>query len=339
MDEPLLSEAMAPLGSLVDRFGRVVRKLRISVTDRCNFRCVYCMPPGEISWLPKDEILTFEEIHRVAAVAARMGVTKVRLTGGEPLARRGVPRLVAMLVQIPGVEKVSMTTNAYYLPEVAWELKQAGLKGLNISLDTLDRRKFIEITRRDYLDKVLEGIEAAEEAGLGPIKINTVVMRGYNDDEIPRFLEWGRQTGRQVRFIEFMPLNGDGPWSRERVVPADEVLQRAAEVAPFRPKGNDPSDPAREFVFEDGGEFGVIATVSRPFCRQCDRIRLTADGKIRNCLFALHEHDVRELLRSGADDEALAARLRESVWAKWEGHTIHHADFVKPQRAMHAIGG
>lgn len=328
-----------PTGKLlVDSFGRVVRKMRISVTDRCNFRCVYCMPEGDIPWLPKEELLRYEEIARVAAVAARLGVTGYRLTGGEPLLRRDLPDLVAMLRAIPGVRKIGLTTNGYYLPDLAQPLREAGLTDVNVSLDTLDREKFVRMTRRDYLTQVLEGIAAAEAAGL-PVKINAVVMRGYNDDEIPAFLEWGRERGLQVRFIEFMPLNGDGHWSLEQVVPVEELLEKARQVGPFRPRNNDPSAPAREYVFEDGGSFGIIPTISRPFCGHCDRIRLTADGKIRNCLFALEEHDVKELLRKGADDEALAQRLRDAVWAKWEGHTVNTARFLKPKRAMYAIGG
>lgn len=327
-----------PADRLVDSFGRAVRKLRISVTDRCNFRCVYCMPEGDIPWIPKDEILTYEEMARVAAVAARFGVDSIRLTGGEPLVRRDLPDLVRLLKEIPGVRRIGMTTNAYYLPDLAEALKEAGLGSLNISLDTLDREKFFRMTRRDYFHQVMAGIEAAQAAGF-PIKINAVVMRGYNDDEIPAFLRWSRERGLQVRFIEFMPLNGDGHWSLDLVVPVDELLEKARQVAPFRPKNNDPSAPAREFVFEDGGEFGIIPTISRPFCGHCDRIRLTADGKIRNCLFAVDEFDLRSLLRGGATDEELAEALRDAVWAKWEGHTIHEARFIKPERAMYAIGG
>lgn len=328
-----------PRDRLVDSFGRVVRKMRISVTDRCNFRCVYCMPEGDIPWLPKDHLLTFEEICRVTAVAARLGVDNLRLTGGEPLVRREIPTLVRMLRAVPGVRKIAMTTNAYYLPQYAEALKEAGLDGVNISLDTLDREKFYEMTRRDYFDQVIEGIEAATRAGLAPVKINAVIMRGYNDDEIPRFLEWGRRKGLQIRFIEFMPLNGDGPWSRDRVVPVDELLAKAREVGEFEAKGNDPSAPAREYAFKDGGEFGIIPTISKPFCGQCDRIRLTADGKIRNCLFALEEHDVRDVIRSGGSDDDLVDALLKSVWAKWEGHMVNQAGFVKPERAMYAIGG
>ena len=324
--------------ALVDRFGRTVRKLRISVTDRCNFRCIYCMPPGDIEWLPREELLTFEEIQRVVSVAAGMGVSSLRLTGGEPLLRRDIPVLVRLLRSVPGVKKIGMTTNGYYLTAVAGELRAAGLDSLNISLDTLRRDRFKEMVRRDYLPQVLEGIEAAREAGF-PIKINVVIMRGYNDDEIPDFLRWGREHGYQVRFIEFMPLNGDGPWSRDLVVPVDELLERARQVAPLWPKENDPSDPAREYVLEGGGEFGIIPTISRPFCAHCDRIRLTADGQIYNCLFALEGFPLRDLLRRGASRAELEEALRQAVRAKWEGHTINQARFLKPKRAMHAIGG
>lgn len=324
---------------LVDKFGRTVRKMRVSVTDRCNFRCVYCMPEGDIPWLPKEHIISYEEIERVTTIAARLGVTNLRLTGGEPLVRRDVPELVRLLKAVPGIKKVSMTTNGFYLPALAERLQKAGLDGVNISLDTLERDKFMRITRRDYLLQVLDGIQAANDAGLTPIKINVVIMRGYNDDEIPHFLEWGRQTGHQVRFIEFMPLNGDGPWSPDLVVPVEELLQKARQVGAFELRNNDPSAPAQEYAFIDGGTFGIIPTVSRPFCAQCDRIRLTADGKIRNCLFAISEHDLRGLLRSGASDEELADALLNAVWAKWEGHMINEARFVKPKRAMYAIGG
>ncbi|EKP95701.1 GTP 3',8-cyclase MoaA [Thermaerobacter subterraneus] len=333
---------MPTTGPLVDRFGRVVRKLRISLTDRCNFRCVYCMPEGDIPWIPTTEILTFAEIERVVRIVAGMGVEKIRLTGGEPLLRPGVEELVARLVRVPGIRSVSMTTNGFFLREKAGALKAAGLAGVNVSLDSLDRDRFRQLTRRDELDRVLDGIAAAAAAGLEPIKINAVVMRGFNDGEIETFLRWVREQPIQLtlRFIEFMPLDGSNVWTRDLVYTAAEILQQAQRIAPVVPLHNDPADPARLYRFADGrGTFGIIASVSQPFCASCDRIRLTADGKIRNCLFAVEEFDLRELLRGGADDEAVAAAIRRAVWAKWAGHLINQKGFVKPQRAMYAIGG
>ena len=326
---------------LVDRFGRVVRKLRISVTDQCNFRCVYCMPAGPVDWLPRSALLTFEEMARVARICVAMGVDKIRLTGGEPLARRDLERLVALLAAIPGLRSLSMTTNAYFLPAKATALRAAGLQSLNISLDTLRRERFAELTRRDYFPRVMEGIEAARQAGFHPIKINAVVVRGVNDDEIPDFGRWAAETGFVVRFIEFMPLDGDRRWTRERVVTADEILARLQELGPVEAVDNDPSDPAREYRLGNGAVIGIIPTVSRPFCRHCDRIRLTADGRLRNCLFALREHerDLRALLRQGADDEEVAQAIAEAVWVKWEGHLINRPGFRRPERAMYAIGG
>lgn len=323
----------------MDRFGRVVRKLRISVTDQCNFRCVYCMPAGPVQWLPRDELLTFEEIARVARLCVAMGVEKIRLTGGEPLARRQVERLVEMLAAIPGLRSLSMTSNGYFLPHKARALKEAGLQSVNISLDTLRPERFAAITRRDYFHRVWAGIEAAREAGFSPIKVNAVVMRGINDDEILDFALWAGRCGVVVRFIEFMPLDGDERWSRERVVEADEILARLAPLGPVEPLHNDPSDPAREYRLANGAVIGIIPTVSRPFCRFCDRIRLTADGKIRNCLFALEEPDLRPLLRGGAGDDEVAEFIRQAVWVKWEGHLINRPDFRRPARAMYAIGG
>ncbi len=297
------------------------------------------MPAGEVDWLPRDELLTFEEHARVARICVQMGVEKIRLTGGEPLARRDLERLVAMLAAIPNLRGLSMTTNGYYLPQKARLLREAGLRSVNISLDSLRRDRFAELTRRDYFDRVLAGIEAAAQAGFSPIKINCVVMRGINDDEIVEFARWGARTGFVVRFIEFMPLDGDRRWSRERVVSSDEILQRLQELGPIEPLHNDPSDPAREYRLANGAVVGIIPTVSQPFCQHCDRIRLTAEGKIRNCLFAHREFDVKELVRGGASDEAIAEAIARAVWAKWEGHLINQPGFVQPSRVMYAIGG
>ncbi|MBO8142622.1 MAG: GTP 3',8-cyclase MoaA [Firmicutes bacterium] len=324
---------------LVDRFGRQARKLRISVTDRCNFRCIYCMPEDAV-FKDRNELLTFTEIERVTRVAVSLGIETVRLTGGEPLARRDVEYLVELLAKIPGLRAVNMTTNGYFLPDKAVALKEAGLKGVNISLDTLDRDRFVLLTRRDYLQRVLEGIDAALAAGFEPVKLNAVVMRGYNDDEVERFVEFARTRRITVRFIEFMPLDNGSVWNNDLVVPAREILARAQAVAPLEPVPHSPHDPARLYRFRDGlGEIGVIASVTEPFCRYCDRIRLTADGKLRNCLFGLDEYDVREVIRSGGSDEDIAAVFQQAVADKWAGHLINREGFVKPQRTMHAIGG
>lgn len=324
---------------LIDQFGRRARKLRISVTDRCNFRCVYCMPE-DVVFKDREEILTFTEIERVARVAVGLGIEHIRLTGGEPMARRDMGDLVELLANIPGLKTVTMTTNGYFLPGKAAALKQAGLKGINISLDTLDPDRFVALTRRDYLQQVLDGIEAALEAELLPIKLNMVVMRGYNDDEIEQFVEFARTRPIAVRFIEFMPLDNGGVWNNGLVVPAQEILDRAHAVAPLEPVVHDASDPARRHRFVDGaGEIGVIASVTEPFCAHCDRIRLTADGKVRNCLFGLDEYDVMQVLRSGGSDEDIAAVFQEAVHNKWAGHLINQEGFVQPERTMHAIGG
>lgn len=324
---------------LIDQFGRQARKLRISVTDRCNFRCVYCMPE-DVVFKDRDEILNFSEIERVARVAVGLGIEQIRLTGGEPLARRDMEYLVQLLVKIPGLKAVNMTTNGYFLPGKAVALKQAGLDGVNISLDTLDRDRFVLLTRRDYLQKVLDGIDAALEAELLPIKVNMVVMRGYNDDEIEQFVEFARTRPISVRFIEFMPLDNGGVWNNDLVVPAKEIIERAHAVAPLEPVVHNASDPARRHRFVDGlGEIGVIASVTEPFCAHCDRIRLTADGKVRNCLFGLDEYDVMQVLRSGGSDADIAAVFQEAVHNKWAGHLINQEGFVQPERTMHAIGG
>lgn len=324
---------------LVDQFGRQVRKLRISVTDRCNFRCVYCMAE-DVEFLPREETLTFDEILRVVKILAPLGVDKIRLTGGEPLMRRNLSRLIKDIKSMPEVHSVGMTTNAFFLTDQAADLKEAGLDGINISLDSLDRHRFHQIARRDYLDRVMEGIAAAHHAGLSPIKINCVAMRGVNDREIEAFLRWSRKVPYIVRFIEFMPLDGENIWERDMVYTAEEILAAAEGIGPIEPVNNHPSEPAREYKFTDGkGTFGIIASVTRPFCSTCDRIRLTADGKIRNCLFALEEHDIRHLLRGGADDETIEKAIRAAVWDKWAGHLIDMPGFVKPDRTMHAIGG
>jgi cyclic pyranopterin phosphate synthase len=326
-------------GPLRDQYARTVRKLRISLTDRCNFRCVYCMPE-DARFLPREELLTVDEIVRVATVFARLGVNKIRLTGGEPLMRPEVVDITRRLKAIAGITSVAMTTNGFMLPHRAAALADAGLDGVNISLDTLRRDRFRQIARRDYLDHVLKGIEAAVDQGLQSIKINCVVMRGVNDDEIVEFLEWSRSLPVTVRFIEFMPLDADNIWERRLVFTLAEILEQARRLGAVEAVPADPSNPARLFRFGNGaGEFGVIASVSEPFCEWCDRVRITAEGKIRNCLFATEETDLRELLRGGADDQSLAERIRAAVWSKWAGHLINQPGFRKPERTMHRIGG
>ncbi len=323
---------------LIDRFGRVHTDLRISVTDRCNFRCQYCMPAEGMQWLDRSDILTFEEIERVSRVLVdRFGVRSIRLTGGEPTVRARLSVLVAKLAKL-GVD-LSMTTNGATLAMFAHDLRSAGLQRINISLDTLDRQRFIDLTRRDELPKVLEGIDAALAAGFHPVKVNAVLMRGINDDEIVPFLRLGREKGLTVRFIEFMPLDAQGEWSGDRVVPYDEILQQARQEFDFEPIARGTS-PAERFAYTDGtGEFGVIASVTEPFCESCDRIRLTAEGQIRNCLFALEHVDLRQLLRNGGTDDDIARAVAGEVDRKWAGHAIGQVHFLRPSKSMSQLGG
>ena len=323
---------------LIDRFGRVHTDLRISVTDRCNFRCQYCMPAEGMEWLDRSELLTFEEIERVARVLVeRAGVESIRLTGGEPTVRARLPVLVAKLAAL-GVD-LSMTTNGATLGMFADDLRAAGLQRLNISLDTLDRERFLELTRRDDLGKVLEGIDAAVAAGFAPVKVNAVLMRGINDDEVIPFLRLGRERGVTVRFIEFMPLDAQGEWSADRVVSYDEILTAASAEFDFEPVARGTS-PAERFRYTDGkGEFGIIASVTEPFCESCDRIRLTAEGQIRNCLFALDHVDLRPILRDGGSDDDLVRAVAGEVDRKWAGHAIGQVHFLRPSKSMSQLGG
>jgi cyclic pyranopterin phosphate synthase len=326
--------------ALIDSFGRVHNNLRISVTDRCNLRCTYCMPE-EVVFMERSRLLTFEEITHFVRVAVPLGIDKVRLTGGEPLMRRDLSRLAAMLTAIPGLEDVGLTTNGLLLAEHAQSLFDAGLRRINISLDTLDAGRFRQLTRRDGLDRVLAGIAAAQEAGFAPIKVNAVVIRGVNDCDVVGLARAARDNGWEMRFIEYMPIGADA-WERNKVFFAHEILEAIEkEVAPLAPAANgDPRSPAMDFDYCDGGgRVGLIASVSRPFCRGCNRLRLTSEGKLRNCLFALDEVDVKALLRDSPDDARLAEVIRANVWSKWEGHEINTARFVKPERTMHAIGG
>jgi cyclic pyranopterin phosphate synthase len=325
-------------GPLVDGFGRVHRDLRISVTDRCNFRCTYCMPAEGLQWLPRDQVLTFEEIERIARVCVqRFGIDSIRLTGGEPTVRAHLPVLVGKLAAL-GAD-LALTTNGATLRMIAGDLVAAGLRRVNISLDTLRRDRFAELTRRDELRSVLDGIEAAKEAGLDPVKVNTVVMRGVNDDEVLDLATFGRDRGVVVRFIEWMPLDADQRWESDAVVSQDEILRTIDAVYPVEAIQRG-SEPAERFVYRDGmGEVGVIPSVTRPFCGSCDRIRLTADGQLRSCLFAVDEVDLRALLRGGASDDDVGAAVQRCVAAKWAGHMIGQVQFVRPRRSMSQIGG
>ena len=331
---------------LIDPYARQVRDLRISITDRCNFRCTYCMPEEGMQWLPRDELLTYEELARIARVCAeRFGFEAVRVTGGEPLVRAHITRLIEMLSPL-GVD-IALTTNGVRLPELAHDLRAAGLERVNVSLDTLRRETFLALTRRDELERVLQGIDAALHAGLHPVKVNAVVIRGVNDDEVVDLARFGREKGVGVRFIEFMPLDAQGEWSNDRVVPAHEILERVDAVFPLaRHATVDHVEPAEKYAYADGiGDVGVIASVTEPFCESCDRVRVTAEGKFRTCLFALEEFDLRAVLRAGDGldapdlDDRLAAAIEAAVGTKWAGHHIGRVDFVRPDRSMSQIGG
>ena len=324
---------------LTDSYGRTVRDLRISVTDRCNFRCRYCMPDEGMEWLPRHELLTFEEIERVARVCVeRFGVDSIRLTGGEPTVRAHLPSLVAKLAALP--VDLALTTNGASFRLLAADLKAAGLRRVNISLDSLRRDRFVDITRRDGLEAVLDGIDAAIEAGFEPVKVNCVLMRGINHDELIDFATFGRERGVVVRFIEFMPLDASGDWAEASIVPAAEVIAAVDAVYPLEALAARGAAPASSYRYRDGGgEVGVIASVTQSFCSSCDRVRLTAEGQLRNCLFAVHETDLRTLLRSGGTDDDLAAAISSCVGSKWAGHSIGQVHFVRPSRSMSQIGG
>lgn len=327
---------------LIDGYGRLHDNLRVSVTDRCNIRCFYCMPEKDVQFVPRAEILTFEEIERFVRIAATLGVTKVRITGGEPLVRRDLDRLVRGLASIEGIREIALTTNGVLLAEQAESLRRAGLRRLNVHLDTLDRAKFLEITRRDELARVLAGLEAAQRAGFDSIKINAVAVKGLFETDIVPLARFGREHGFQIRYIEFMPLDAQGLWDKSRVLLMEDILGvLGEEFGPLEPVPDpDPRAPALEYRFPDGrGAVGFIASVSRPFCLNCNRIRLTADGHLRYCLFALEETEVKSLLRGGAGDEEIRETIRRTVAAKWLGHEIQQAGFVPPPRPMYAIGG
>ena len=323
---------------LVDGFGRRHRDLRISVTDRCNFRCTYCMPAEGMTWQPRERLLTFEEIERIARVCVeRFGFDAIRLTGGEPTVRARLPVLVGKLAAL-GVD-LSMTTNGSRLGQQAHDLADAGLRRINVSLDSLRPDRFAALTRREELPQVLAGISAARHAGLHPVKVNVVVVRGVNDDEVVDFARFGRDEGVHVRFIEFMPLDAEHRWDRSAVVPSAEIVAAIHASHPLERVGRD-HEPAERWRFVDGaGEIGVIGSVTEPFCASCDRVRLTSDGQLRACLFATDETDLRHLLRTGATDDDLAAALARTVAGKWAGHGITAVDFTRPARSMSEIGG
>jgi cyclic pyranopterin phosphate synthase len=327
-------------GPLLDSFGRVADDLRVSVTDRCNFRCTYCMPADGLEWLPKEQILRFEEIEALVRVFVGLGVRSLKITGGEPTVRADLPNLIAKLRAIdPGLE-ISMTTNGYLLDRLAKPLAEAGLDRVTVSCDSLQRHRFAEMTRRDAFDQVMAGMEAAHEAGLSPIKINCVVIAGTNEDEPVEFASFARRTGHVVRFIEYMPLDAEQSWERAKVVPSGQIIDAIDAIYPLVREG-DHGEPASGFRFADGspGGIGVISSVTEPFCDTCNRLRLTAEGQFRVCLFALDATDLRGPLRAGAGAEELEGSIRAAVWRKWSGHRINHPDFVRPDKSMSMIGG
>jgi GTP 3',8-cyclase len=346
---------------LIDSQGRVLRDLRVSITDRCNFRCLYCLPETEAAqnfyrghwahlpnsapivqqWVPKDHILSFEEIERVVRLAVSLGIQKVRLTGGEPLLRQDVESLVERIAGIPGISDLAMTSNGFLFPPKAQALRAAGLRRISFSLDSLAEDNFKKITGRAGLREVLASIKLAQDLGLHPVKVNAVIIRGLNDHEIEALAGFAREHDLSLRFIEFMPLDSARAWLKEMVVPGHEILARLQVRFDLRPVAADnPSATAKRWSFPDGrGEIGIIAPVSEPFCGHCNRIRLTADGKIRTCLFSVTEHDLRSQLRAGATDEALVEWFKGVVWQKEARHHIGEPDFVPPPRSMSCIGG
>jgi len=346
---------------LVDSHGRTIRDLRISITDRCNFRCLYCLPETEAAhnfyrgkwadlpnstpivqqWVPKVHILSFEEIERVVKIVTALGIRKIRLTGGEPLLRRDVEQLVARLASIPEVEDLALTTNGFHFQQKARALRDAGLHRVSFSLDSLDRENFKKITGRDGLAEVLRSIRLAQELGFNPVKVNAVIIRGINDHEIEALAQFAFDHHLSFRFIEFMPLDSARAWLKEMVVPGREVLDRLQNRFQLKPVISDnPSETAKRWALPDGlAEIGIIAPVSEPFCGHCNRLRLTADGKIRTCLFSVTEHDLRSLLRDGASEATISDWLKKIVWGKEARHHIGEADFVAPSRSMSCIGG
>ena len=342
---PLIDRGSPPIDGgrpLVDGWARRIESLRISVTDRCNFRCLYCIPEEDIEWLPKARMATLEELARIARVAVAGGVRKLRITGGEPLLRKNLPSLVAELAAIPGLEDLALTTNGTELPRLAGELRAAGLERVNVSLDSLDRDAFAKLAQRDMLPAVLAGIDAAEAAGLTPISINCVAIRGVNDGEAVAFARFARERGFEVRFIEFMPLEHGQRWGADTLVPGRELRERVEAAFPLVPAPDqDPHAPSKDWVFADGapGRVGFIDSVTAPFCSTCNRIRLTADGELRTCLFSVHETDLKGPMRAGASDAELEEIIRDAVWRKELKHRVNEPGFRPPPRTMSAIGG
>ncbi len=328
-------------GPLFDGHGRRIGDLRVSVTDRCNFRCQYCMPAEGIPWLEREQILSFEEIVRLVGLLVRMGIEDVRLTGGEPLVRKQLPRLVAMLAGIEGLRDLSLTTNGYLLERQAGALVEAGIGRVNVSIDSLQRDRFFQIARRDALPQVLRGLDAiAAHPRVRPVKVNAVAMRGFTEDEVERFCEFARSTAFQVRFIEVMPLDADRAWTSDSVLAGEELRHMIETIHPLEELPREPSATARVFRFADGrGEIGFVNSVSEPFCADCNRLRLTAEGKLRTCLFSLNETDLRGPLRDGAGDEELESIVRDAVWRKELKHRVNEPGFRQPPRTMSAIGG
>lgn len=326
---------------LTDGMGRTIVNLRISVTDRCNFRCTYCMPADNVEFMDRSNLLSFEEIHRVVTVASGLGINRIRLTGGEPLMRKNLPTLIKMINEVEGINDVALTTNAFFLKDQAQSLKDAGLKRLNVSLDALDPEKFRDVNRRDCLQAVLDGLDTASKLGFKSIKINAVAVRNFSESEIMGLIEYGRSDGFEVRFIEFMPLDSDKVWERDKVLFGHEIIELIKEKYELVPVDNSLEiGPASEYTFADGkGKIGIITAVSNPFCDHCNRIRMTADGKLRTCLFSADETNLKEMIRSGESDENIAEKIRQAVLIKEPGHKINLDDFERPDRAMHAIGG
>ncbi len=326
---------------LRDGHGRTIGDVRVSVTDRCNFRCQYCMPAEGLPWLERDGVLRFEEIARLVALLASMGVHDVRLTGGEPLVRRDFPQLVALLSQIEDVHDLSITTNGYLLERDAAALVAAGANRFNVSIDSLQQDRFFAMTRRDALPQVLRGLDAlAAFPAAHPIKVNAVAIRGFTEQELPAFVRFARERPYELRFIEFMPLDGDHAWRPEQVLAGEEIRAAIHALHPLEPEPREPHATARTYRFADGrGKVGFINPVSEPFCGDCNRIRLTADGRLRTCLFSLHETDLRGPLRAGADDDELEQIVRDAVWRKELKHRVNEPGFVQPARTMSAIGG
>ena len=338
-----MDEAALEGRRLVDRKGRVAKKLRISVTDRCNFACLFCMPEKDkVSWIRQEEILSFEEVERIARVLASLGIEKIRVTGGEPLLRRDLETLVRSLGEIEGIRSVDMTTNGWHLEEKAKPLREAGLRGVTVSLHSLRADRFAKISGVDALPRVLRGIDKAVGEGLSPVKVNSVAIRGFNDDEIVELVEYARERRIAIRFIEFMPLDGLGIWSHDRVVSGKEIVERVSGKYPMTPRGRGSAETSALWEFEDGkGSLGLITPMSEPFCDDCDRVRLTADGKLLSCLFDTEYHDLRSLVRNGASDEEVATKILAAVWKKPDGVGYMpwiNDGWAKP-RNMNAIGG